>query len=78
MLPLDEFCALFNVRLEDDEDDWYQTVGGLVMGVLGHVPKAGEQCAWQGLDIEVIDMDGRRVDKILVTQPSMTQADAAG
>lgn len=69
MLPLDEFCALFNVRMEDEDEAWYQTVGGLVMGILGRVPSAGEVCMWQGLEIEVIDMDGRRVDKLLVKLP---------
>jgi putative hemolysin len=69
MLPLDEFCSLFNVRMEDEDEAWYQTVGGLVMGILGRVPSAGEICVWQGLEIEVIDMDGRRVDKILVKLP---------
>jgi putative hemolysin len=65
-LPLDEFRTAFRV-VGDDDDYRSQTVGGLVMAVMGRVPVSGEQCSWQGLAIEVMDMDGRRVDKLLVT-----------
>jgi putative hemolysin len=34
---------------------------------LGRIPRAGDRLEWRGLDIEVVDMDGRRVDKVLVT-----------
>ncbi|MFN8484762.1 MAG: hemolysin family protein [Anaerolineae bacterium] len=44
----------------------YQTVGGFVMAQLGRVPRAGESFTWQGYSFEVMDMDGRRVDKVLV------------
>jgi putative hemolysin len=44
------------------------TVTGLVTTVLGHIPREGESLKWQGLAIEVIDMDGPRVDKLLVTR----------
>lgn len=44
------------------------TVAGLVTTVLGHIPREGESLKWQGLAIEVIDMDGPRVDKLLVTR----------
>jgi putative hemolysin len=42
------------------------TVAGLVTAVLGSIPPEGESMKWQGLTIEVIDMDGPRVDKLLV------------
>lgn len=44
----------------------YQTVGGLVMAELGRVPRVGDSLEWQSLRIEVVDMDGRRVDKVLI------------
>jgi putative hemolysin len=44
------------------------TVAGLVTTALGHIPREGESLKWQGLAIEVIDMDGPRVDKLLVTR----------
>lgn len=45
---------------------YYQTLGGFVMMFLGHVPTAGDQFQWADLRFEVMDMDGKRVDKILV------------
>lgn len=45
----------------------YQTVGGLVMHQLAGVPQVGESFTWRNLHFEVIDKDGRRVDKVLVT-----------
>lgn len=44
----------------------FQTIGGLVMAELGRVPRVGDSFGWQGLRIEVVDMDGRRVDKVLI------------
>jgi CBS domain containing-hemolysin-like protein len=46
----------------------YQTVGGMVMAYLGHVPAAGDRFEWEGFWFEVLDMDGNRVDKVLVAR----------
>jgi putative hemolysin len=68
MLAIDRFQELFEIREMPDEDEgYYQTVGGFVMSRLGRVPTAGDLFDWQRLRLEVMDMDGRRVDKVLVT-----------
>ena len=54
--------------LPDDERGTYQTIGGFVMARLGRVPKAADQFEWGGMKFEVIDMDGRRIDKVLVAR----------
>jgi putative hemolysin len=69
MLPLADFEDLFDIEVADDIDGRYQTVGGLVMALLGHVPSTGDHCDWASHRIEVVDMDGRRVDKVLVVPP---------
>ena len=46
----------------------YKTISGLILAVLQHVPKTGERFLWQGLEMEVVDMDGARIDKVLVTR----------
>ena len=46
----------------------YRTLGGLVMAELGRVPKVGEHFEWAGQRFEVVDMDGRRIDRVLVTR----------
>jgi len=67
MLPIDEFMELFAIKAWPDEGEkYYQTLGGFVMTFLGRVPKTGEQFVWQELRFEVVDMDGQRVDKVLV------------
>jgi putative hemolysin len=52
--------------LPDEAGRRYETVGGLVMNQLAGVPSVGQSFTWHGLRVEVVDMDGRRVDKVLV------------
>ncbi len=66
MLPNDEFKEIFNLRRLPDEEE-YETLGGFVMLHLGRIPQAADLFEWNGLCFEVMDMDGKRVDKILVT-----------
>jgi putative hemolysin len=58
---------------EDDHD--FRTVAGMVMTALGHVPQVGEVFAWRGIRFEVVDLDGARIDKLLVT-PATSANDA--
>jgi putative hemolysin len=67
MLPLDEFKRLFHVRsLPGEKARGFQTVGGFVMSCLQSVPSVGNTFDEGELRYEVIDMDGHRVDKVLV------------
>ncbi len=68
LFPVAEFQDLFGLEdLSAEGERFYQTVGGLVMAKLDRVPVAGDVFEWRGLRIEVLDMDGRRVDKVLTT-----------
>jgi putative hemolysin len=70
MLPVDEFKEAFSIpRLQGEEKGYFRTVGGFVMMQLGRVPKASDHFHWNGFRFEVVDMDGRRVDKVLVAPP---------
>lgn len=44
----------------------YNTVGGLILEILEHIPQSGETLKWEHFTFEVVDMDGARIDKILV------------
>ncbi|HQU35065.1 MAG TPA: hemolysin family protein [Anaerolineales bacterium] len=66
MLEVDEFKEIFKVQALPHEDE-YETLSGFVMVSLGRVPQTADHFEWHGLRFEVIDMDGRRVDKVLVT-----------
>jgi len=68
MVPVDEVKELLELQaLPGEQGNLYQTLGGFVISQLGRIPKSGDQFKWEGVLFEVIDMDGRRVDKILVT-----------
>jgi len=67
MLPIDEFEDLFRkYDFPEEERVYYQTLGGLVMTKLGRIPKAADTFIWNNLCFEVVDMDGHRVDKVIV------------
>ena len=69
MFQIDEFQALFEIKeWPQTVEGHYQTVGGFVMAMLGRIPTPGDHFEWQGYRIEVVDMDGHRVDKILVAR----------
>jgi putative hemolysin len=54
--------------LPEEEAGAYHTIGGFVMARLGRVPKTADAFEWGGMRFEVIDMDGRRIDKVMVTR----------
>ncbi|MTH77714.1 hemolysin family protein [Paracoccus aestuariivivens] len=65
-MPVDEFADRLNVPLAEDHD--YSTVAGLVLDLAGQIPQVGEVVEWDGWRIEVVDLDGRRIDKLLVSR----------
>lgn len=75
LLSIDEVKELLGVDdLPDEDRIGYQTLGGFVMSQLGRIPSAGQQFEWNAMRFEVLDMDGRRVDKVLVTSvPASTE-----
>jgi putative hemolysin len=65
-ISMEEFRELLD--LEDRRNDLreYRTLGGWVFTTLGHVPQPGEHFDANGYRVEVVDMDGNRIDKVLV------------
>jgi len=66
MLDIEAFKELFGLGLLPNEND-YETLAGFVMTSLGRIPQAADRFEWEGLRFEVVDMDARRVDKVLVS-----------
>ena len=62
---VEELVETFELKLDALPRD-YSTVSGLVLAQLERIPAVGDKAQWQGLTIEVVDMDGRRIDKLLV------------
>ncbi|MHB0855958.1 MAG: hemolysin family protein [Anaerolineae bacterium] len=68
MVLIDEFRELFDLsELPGEDHGLYQTLGGFVTSQLGAIPTSADRFEWNDLRFEVVDMDGNRVDKVLVT-----------
>ena len=66
-LDISEFKELLQrTSLPDEARGNFHTLGGFVLHVLGRVPRAGDHFSWEELRFEVMDMDGKRIDKVLV------------
>ncbi len=69
MLRIDSLWELLDLDEEIDSPyRGYQTVSGFVMTELEGIPLEGESFYWRDLRFEVVDMDGRRIDKVLVSR----------
>ena len=53
-------------ELPFEDENLYQTLGGLVMAFLDRIPRSGDHFDWNGFRFEVVDMDGHRVDKVMI------------
>jgi putative hemolysin len=65
-MPIDEFSERLNAPIERTSE--FQTVAGFVLHKIGHLPNVGEMFEVGVWKIEVVDLDGRRIDKILVSR----------
>ena len=68
MIQIDELKDHLDINeLLNKDEGSYETLSGLMMTQLGRVPVSGDHFEWENLRFEVIDMDGHRVDKVLIT-----------
>lgn len=75
-LPVIEVKELLNLDTLPGADANYQTLGGLVVTELGRIPQAGDCFEWAGYRFEVVDMDRRRVDKVLIGRATPVAKDS--
>ena len=74
MLPIHEVEELTGFGpLDDEERGGFQTLGGFMMAQLNRIPAPADKVTVKGYRFEVMDMDGRRVDKVLVVPPAQAQ-----
>jgi putative hemolysin len=68
MMPVQELKSRLNLKILPQEDDAiYNTLAGLLLAVSGRLPKVGEAIYAEGWRFEVVDLDGRRIDKVLAS-----------
>lgn len=76
-LPVDELRELLGAGpLPDEEEHDYHTAAGMTIAWFGRIPNAGEHFEWGGWRFEVIDLDGPRVDKLLLQRIAGPNQDA--
>ena len=63
-MPIDEFSEFMRFPIQDDVE--YNTIAGLALEELKHLPDVGETFSKNGWIFEIVDLDGRRIDKLLV------------
>jgi putative hemolysin len=71
LIPIDELKEILHVdELPEENQAGFQTLSGFVMNQMGSIPKTGQLFEWRHWRFEVVDMDGHRVDRVLVTDIS--------
>lgn len=69
LLPIPELKDLLDIdEVPEEEEDHYTTVGGMVMFLLERIPRQGDKVKWDGWEFYVLEMDGRRLDRILISK----------
>ncbi len=67
LIPFDEFISYFEIPdVDPEERAGFHTLGGLIFTIARQIPKTGETFYWNGVHFEIVDMDGNRIDKVLV------------
>jgi putative hemolysin len=70
LISLDEFFEYFEIEdTEEIEGKGFYTLGGFVLYITDHIPATAECFKWRQFEFEIVDMDGARVDKVLVKPP---------
>ncbi|OEY98580.1 hemolysin family protein [Xanthomonas citri pv. glycines] len=67
-LPVEELREVLGAELPDADEGDYHTLAGLCIYYFGRIPQAGEFFDWAGWRIEIVDLDGARVDKLLLSR----------
>jgi putative hemolysin len=67
LLPVDKFKEMFEIdEMPGEDKGYYDTLGGFMLVQFGRIPAPGAYFSWNGMRFEVVDMDGQRIDKVLV------------
>jgi putative hemolysin len=68
LLPLTQLMGLFdNFSIPEDDTGGYDTLAGFIMERLQRIPTVADQFEYEGLHFEIVDMDGKHIDKVLIT-----------
>jgi len=71
LIPIPELKDRLHIQAMPEEDR-YHSLAGMLLVLLGRVPQAGDHAEWDGWRFEVVDMDGKRIDKVLASRARPT------
>ena len=78
LIPIVEFKDRLGIKaVPEEEKGRYHTLSGMVMWLLGRLPNTGDIATWENWRFEVIDLDGKRIDKVLASQLPEPAAEGA-
>ena len=72
--PIGEVVTKFDLEMPSDEIGAYHTLAGFIMARLGRIPRTADVFDYNNFKFEVVDMDGRRVDKVMISRAPSTQS----
>jgi putative hemolysin len=72
MIPVPELKDRLDLKAVPEERARYNTLSGMMMCLFGNVPATGEVTEWEGWRLEVVDLDGKRIDKVLASRLPQT------
>ncbi|KRB70402.1 hemolysin family protein [Noviherbaspirillum sp. Root189] len=68
LIPIPELKDRLSLKgVPEEERGRYNTLSGMMMLLLGRIPATADQCEWEGWTFEIMDLDGKRIDKVLAT-----------
>lgn len=68
LLPFEEFLQYFEIEEVDPSDKaGFHSLGGFILHLSKQIPSTGDRFSWKNYEFEVVDMDGNRIDKLLIT-----------
>ena len=65
-----DFINYFELEYGDFSDEHFKTLAGFILHQLRHIPKTGERLQWREFEFEIVDMDAKKIDKVMVTRRS--------
>ena len=77
LIPIPEMKDRLHLGALPEEDRGsYQTLSGMMLLMMGKLPRTGDHASWDGWRFEIVDMDGRRIDKVLAKRESVKSTEA--
>ncbi len=79
LIPVPELKDTLELKGVPDEDKGlYHTLSGLMMWLLGRMPRTGDIVNWEEWTLEIVDLDGQRIDKVLASKVSVVSCPSTG